>query len=88
MFDGEIPSSVGNLSTNVKYLNMESNNLTGKIPEEITNLVNLYILSLAEYYLECVISNAVGKLKELGAFSLEQNYLSGSIPPTIGKLTN
>jgi hypothetical protein len=88
MFDGEIPSSVGNLSTNVKYLNMESNNLTGKIPEEITNLVNLYIFSLAEYYLECVISNSVGKLKELGAFSLEQNYLSGSIPPTIGKLTN
>ncbi|CAL4889196.1 unnamed protein product [Urochloa decumbens] len=84
---GEIPSSVGNLSKNLEYLNMIYNNITGMIPEEISNLVNLNTLVLYGNHLEGTIPNSLGKLKELDGLLLGMNDLVGPIPPAIGNLT-
>ncbi|KAL6654133.1 hypothetical protein ACP70R_007598 [Stipagrostis hirtigluma subsp. patula] len=87
MLEGEIPSSVGNLSRNLEVFTLDNNNISGKIPGEMANLVNLKILSLSDNNLEGTIPISLGKLKELYALDLEGNYLSGLIPPTIGNLT-
>ncbi|XP_048542160.1 receptor kinase-like protein Xa21 [Triticum urartu] len=87
MLEGEIPSSVGTLSTNLEFLNMEDNSITGKIPEVMANLTNLHTLILYGNHLEGTIPTSLGKMKGLNLLILGMNDLSGSIPPTFGNLT-
>ncbi|KAM3192315.1 hypothetical protein ACQJBY_069504 [Aegilops geniculata] len=87
MLEGEIPSSVGTLSTNLEFLNMQDNSITGKIPEVVANLTNLHALFLDSNHLEGTIPTSLGKLKRLNLLNLGMNDLSGSIPPTFGNLT-
>ncbi|WVZ77338.1 hypothetical protein U9M48_025217 [Paspalum notatum var. saurae] len=88
MLEGEIPSSIGNLSINLEYIFMGFNNITGKIPEDIANLVNLKMLVLAGNHLEGTIPSSLGKLRRLNELFLGMNKLSGLIPSIIGNLTN
>ncbi|KAG2657064.1 hypothetical protein PVAP13_1KG116300 [Panicum virgatum] len=87
LFAGEIPCSIGNLSRSLEYLNMEYNSITGIVPEEISNLVNLSTLHLYGNHLQGTIPNSFGILKGLNGLFLGMNDLSGPIPPAIGNLT-
>ena len=62
--------------------------LTGEIPPEIGNLVNLTTLDLHLNQLTGEIPSEMWNLTNLTFFHLGYNQLTGEIPPEIGNLTN
>ncbi|RHN81156.1 putative protein kinase RLK-Pelle-LRR-XII-1 family [Medicago truncatula] len=81
-FGGALPKIIGNLSTHLSTLAMAGNQISGKIPTELGNLVNLIFLSLANNLLTDVIPESFAKFQNLQVLSLHINRLSGEIPAT------
>ena len=73
---------------NTTTLNLYANALTGIIPPEIGNLVNLEGLYLASNQLSGEIPSEIGNLVNLIDLYLSYNQLSGEIPSEIGNLVN
>ena len=71
----------------VVEFDVESNNLEGEMPSEITHLTELKALSLNDNSLSGSIPPEMGCLTELEWLGLDHNSLLGSIPPEIGDLT-
>ena len=69
-------------------LDLSRKELSGEIPSEIGNLINLIYLKLQKNKLTGSIPSEIGNLKNLKTLSLHRNKLIGSIPPEIGNLTN
>ncbi|KAF3456981.1 hypothetical protein FNV43_RR01638 [Rhamnella rubrinervis] len=78
-FDGEIPSSIGNLQALV-VLNLSSNNFTGSIPPSLGNMSELESLDLSRNKLTCRIPQQLTDLTFLEYLNLSQNQLTGPIP--------
>ena len=72
----------------VKYLNLFNLNLTGKIPTEIGQLVNLNRLFLSLNKLTGKIPTEIGQLVNLNRLYLADNKLTGKIPTEIRQLAN
>ena len=72
----------------VTYLNLEENNLTGRIPVELGNLSDLTTLMLAWNQLSGSAPSELGNLTNLTTLTLSYNQLTGSIPPELGNLSN
>ena len=68
---------------NTTTLDLYANGLTGVIPPEIGNLVNLEGLYLASNQLSGEIPSEIGNLVNLIDFYLSSNQLSGEIPESI-----
>ena len=73
---------------NTTTLDLYANGLTGVIPPEIGNLVNLEGLYLASNQLSGEIPSEIGNLVNLNDLYLSYNQLSGEIPSEIGNLVN
>ncbi|KAB2063740.1 hypothetical protein ES319_A10G238300v1, partial [Gossypium barbadense] len=86
-FGGEFPKCISNFSNNLRRLGMGANNILGKIPVEIGNLINLEALDLAENQLLGPIPFDIGRLWKLNIFYAHSNFLFGPIPHSIGNLT-
>ncbi|WJX19991.1 non-specific serine/threonine protein kinase [Trifolium repens] len=82
-FGGPLPKIIGNLSTHLSQLAMASNLISGKIPTELGNLVNLIFLSIEDNLLIDVIPESFSKLHKMQELFLKINKLSGEIPATI-----
>ncbi|XP_031474821.2 receptor kinase-like protein Xa21 [Nymphaea colorata] len=78
---GTLPTSVGNLSANLKIAMLGKNEIMGTIPPEIANLTNLYLLDLSVNRISGVIPSNVGKLRNLQGLALYGNGIEGLIPP-------
>jgi Leucine-rich repeat (LRR) protein len=72
----------------IKNLNLYYLNLTGKIPTEIGQLVNLNQLYLDNNQLTGKIPTEIGQLVNLDILKLNNNKLTGKIPTEIGQLVN
>ena len=72
----------------VTSLNLEQNNLKGRIPAALGNLSNLNTLMLAWNQLSGSVPPELGNLSNLNILTLSYNQLTGSIPPELGNLTN
>ena len=72
----------------IKEIDLQFNNLTGKIPKEIGKLIELNYLNLNENQLSGEIPKEIGKLTYLEELDLYDNKLTGEIPKEIGRLTN
>src|SRR6266487_3335267 len=79
---------IGVVNTRVTMIRLERNNLNGKIPSSIGNLVNIYILYLNHNQLSGSIPSSLGNLVNLKNLYLHFNQLSGSIPSSLGNLAN
>src|SRR6266498_3298840 len=79
---------IGVVNTRVTMIRLERNNLNGKIPSSIGNLVNVYILYLDHNQLSGSIPSSLGNLVGLSKLHLDNNQLSGFIPSSIGNLVN
>ncbi|GKB46213.1 leucine-rich repeat domain, L domain-like protein [Tanacetum coccineum] len=79
----EFSSTLGLL----KAINLSSNNLTGKIPNEVTNLHGLLVLDLSNNSLDGKIPRDIGQMTQLLTFNLSRNMFSGEIPPTMSEMT-
>ena len=69
-------------------LDLSYNQLTGSIPPEMGNLINLTLLGLTDNQLTGSISSELSNMTNLSSLYLSQNQLTGSIPPEIGNLIN
>ncbi|CAI0442195.1 unnamed protein product [Linum tenue] len=85
---GELPGSVGNLSsTRLTRLSFALNRISGVLPEGLQNLVGLTDLELQSNILQGQLpSSFLSKLQNLQLLSLQGNEFSGRIPDSIGGL--
>ena len=74
--------------TNLSWLILSSNQLTGEIPPEIWNLTNLHALYLSNNQLTGSIPSEIGNLTNLERVVMHSNQFTGSIPSEIGNLTD
>ena len=74
--------------TNLQYLYLHENMLSGTIPAEIGDLTRLQILTLYSNALSGEIPAKLGDLTRLRKLDLSRNMLSGEIPAELGGLTN
>ncbi|CAJ2646901.1 unnamed protein product [Trifolium pratense] len=86
-FGGNLPTFVGNLSTQLRQLYVGGNQISGKIPPELGNLIGLILLSLDNCHFEGVIPTTFGKFERMQKLSLDRNKFSGEIPSIIGNLS-
>ena len=80
---GECYSIENTIELDLSYIG-----ITGEIPPEIGNLINLSSLILKENQLSGEIPPEIGYLTDLTQLDLGGNQFTGEIPPEIGSLTN
>ncbi|EOA23493.1 hypothetical protein CARUB_v10016684mg, partial [Capsella rubella] len=85
--EGDLPNSIANFSRKLISLHLGNNLISGTIPHDIGNLINLQTLTLAKNLLTGILPNSLGKLVDLGEVSFNSNKLSGEIPSSIGNIT-
>ncbi|KAL6839402.1 hypothetical protein ACP4OV_030672 [Aristida adscensionis] len=85
-FQGELPSSIGKLSSSLEVLWLRENKISGPIPPEMGNLKNLKTLFMDLNHFTGSIPPTIGNLENLVVLAIAQNRLSGEIPGTIGNL--
>ncbi|WVZ13977.1 hypothetical protein V8G54_011543 [Vigna mungo] len=70
----------------LQSIDFSCNNLTGKIPKEITYMHGLVSLNLSRNNLSGEIPSEIGNLRSLDSLDLSRNHLSGKIPPTLSNI--
>ncbi|KAL3737984.1 hypothetical protein ACJRO7_019505 [Eucalyptus globulus] len=86
-FEGNLPVSVGNLSSQLNQLLLTGNRIRGRIPEAIANLFSLHKLFMDDNMLTGNIPMSIGRLSNLQYLNLGRNKLTGHIPSTMGNIT-
>ncbi|KAL4625802.1 hypothetical protein ACB092_05G050700 [Castanea dentata] len=71
----------------VRLIDLSSNNLSGSIPAEISDLSKLRFLNFSRNHLMGKIPEKIGSMKELESVDLSRNHLSGEIPPSMSNMT-
>ncbi|XP_031282209.1 leucine-rich repeat protein 1-like [Pistacia vera] len=78
---GPLVPQLGNL-TNLQYLEVFENNITGSIPDEIGHLTSLVSLDLYNNKLSGPIPATLGNLKSLRFMNVANNSLAGTVHST------
>ncbi|CAN6372475.1 unnamed protein product [Urochloa humidicola] len=86
-FEGVLPDSISNLSASLSHLVLAGNRISGSVPEDIGNLINLQTLELDRNIFTGSLPSSLSKLQNLVMFFVYNNNLSGLIPQNIGNLT-
>ncbi|XP_058777595.1 probable LRR receptor-like serine/threonine-protein kinase At3g47570 [Vicia villosa] len=86
-FGGSLEKSIGNLSTVLSRFVIGGNQIYGRIPIELGNLISLSLLAMENNHLEGTIPTTFGKFQKIQLLSLAGNRLSGDIPVFIGNLS-
>lgn len=84
--NGELPSSLGNLSK-LKVLELSFNKISGLLPTELGKLTELEVLALNGNFISGSIPSSIGELHNLKQLHLSSNQLTGSVPVSINTLT-
>uniref|UniRef100_A0A5B6YV36 Uncharacterized protein n=2 Tax=Davidia involucrata TaxID=16924 RepID=A0A5B6YV36_DAVIN len=77
-------SSILGLVTN---MDLSKNNLSGKIPSELTSLLELQSLNLFENHFTGRIPEKIGDMRQLESLDFSVNQLFGEIPSSMSSLT-
>ena len=67
----------------MRSIDLSNNKLTGKIPDEICNLIELKTLNLSGNMLTGMIPQNIGQLEQLESLDLSRNRLFGSLPASM-----
>ncbi|XLT60986.1 hypothetical protein HN873_053590 [Arachis hypogaea] len=70
----------------LKGIDLSSNHLSGDIPSELENLVELVSLNLSRNNLTGKIPSGIGRLLSLESLDLSRNHLVGSIPSSLAQI--
>ena len=85
----EIPINIGEPKfRTLQILDLSNSRITGKIPREIRNLIELTTLDLSGNLIGGKIPEDIGNLVKLERLFLQDNRLEGEIPPMIENLVN
>lgn len=82
-FGGEIPYSIGNLSSKLRQLDLGFNQISGQIPASLGNLDKLYLLGFDNNFFSGAVPCFLGKFQNLQRLFLRNNSFSGQIPPSL-----
>lgn len=97
---GSIPTQIGLLnllgsptdpnadSPQQHGLQLQSNELTGNLPESLFSLVELRLLNVRSNSLNGTISTSIEQLENLISLNLADNKFNGAIPSELGSLAN
>ncbi|KAK9743098.1 hypothetical protein RND81_03G217100 [Saponaria officinalis] len=86
-FSGILPISIVNLSTTLTTLELGASLIEGTFPTDITKLINLEELTIAETKVSGYLPHDIGKLRKLEVLDLSSNRLTGKIPNSLGDLS-
>ncbi|XP_058762519.1 probable LRR receptor-like serine/threonine-protein kinase At3g47570 [Vicia villosa] len=86
-FGGSLEMSIGNLSTVLSQFVIGGNQIYGRIPIELGNLISLSLLAMEDNHLEGRIPSNFGMFQKIQFLGLGGNRLSGDIPASIGNLS-
>ena len=75
-------------SVEIVEIDLSFNNLTGKLPNEISDLTSLRVLNLAFNKLEGELPKTLTDLTNLETLQLFSNNFSGALPKDIGRMEN
>ncbi|URE33142.1 LRR receptor-like serine threonine-protein kinase [Musa troglodytarum] len=81
--EGDIDGILRNISSSFNYLDLSSNELTGTIPRDATNL---YFLSLSNNNINTTLPPFFCNMDSLQVLDLSNNHLSGEIPKELMNL--
>ena len=70
----------------LKIINLSSNKLSGKLPSEISSLLELVVLNVSKNNLIGEIPQMIGQLKQLESLDMSWNRFSGEIPSSMSEL--
>ncbi|KAL0290738.1 UNVERIFIED_CONTAM: Receptor kinase-like protein Xa21 [Sesamum angustifolium] len=84
---GVIPTEIGNL-TNLYWLSLAENNLTGEFPDTIGNLRNLRRFRAYDNGIQGGIASGLCNLEGLYELNLGKNKLSGELPSCLGNISS
>ena len=76
---GTIPSSIGKLSS-LRYLYLQNNRFSGRVPEEIFNVESLELMWINDNMLTWTLPNTSNSMKSLKFVDVSNNLFHGSIP--------
>ncbi|GJW09678.1 leucine-rich repeat-containing protein [Tanacetum coccineum] len=85
-WQGKVNEFSSNLGL-LMVIDLSSNNLTGQIPNGVTDLHGLLVLDLSDNSLDGKIPRDIGQMTQLLTLNLSRNMLSGEIPPTMSEMT-
>nr|AHJ61056.1 Hwi1-25L2 [Oryza rufipogon] len=85
--EGQVPSSLGNFSVQLKYLYLGQNQLSGSFPSGIANLPNLIFLGLDRNWFTGSVPQWLGGLKSLQMLDLSYNNFTGFVPSSLSNLS-
>ncbi|KAJ4849321.1 hypothetical protein Tsubulata_019128 [Turnera subulata] len=83
---GTIPSSIANISTLVTFA-VSNNHLSGKLPEFLNPLQDVYLMDVSENNLTGNIPVTLGSFSTMQFLRLSNNELSGEIPSSLQNCT-
>ncbi|CAL9077472.1 unnamed protein product, partial [Musa acuminata var. zebrina] len=72
----------------MNIFDLSDNNLSGGVPEELTNLSGLFSLNLSGNHFTGEITENISKLQQLESLDLSRNNFSGTIPSNLVALTS
>ncbi|KAL1321794.1 hypothetical protein AAHE18_14G152000 [Arachis hypogaea] len=87
LFLGHLPNFIGNLSTKLTILAFGGNQISGKVPAELGNLVNLIGLGIENNHLTEFIPTSFGNFQKLQRLYMNNNKFSGEVPAIIANLS-
>ncbi|WVZ54015.1 hypothetical protein U9M48_004885 [Paspalum notatum var. saurae] len=87
LLEGNVPSSVGNLSSQLQGLYLSGNQLSGHFPFGVTNLHSLIIVALENNHFTGELPERLGILKSLQILELGYNKFTGPIPSSLSNLS-
>ncbi|KAL6342314.1 hypothetical protein AAG906_007528 [Vitis piasezkii] len=87
-FGGVLPNSIVNLSTQLQQLVLGENKISGNIPKEIGNLINLIQFIATRNYLTGLLLSTLGNLSQLFHLNMSYNNLDGNIPTSLRNCHN
>lgn len=85
---GQIPFSIGDLSSKLVEIHLDQNLLYGSIPPHISQLVNLTLLNLSSNLLNGTIPPELCRMGKLERMLLSNNSFSGEIPAALGDISH
>ncbi|XP_021713759.1 serine/threonine-protein kinase BRI1-like 2 [Chenopodium quinoa] len=86
LYSGAILSLFTQYQT-LEYLDLSYNQLHGKIPDELGDMVALQVLEISHNQLSGEIPASLGNLKNMGVFDASYNRLQGEIPDSFSNLS-